>query len=688
MVNNEEGKENKESTESAESTESKEKRGNKESKKDKKNKKKKTARKSKGSTNNSLLRKSVPLIVAASMAFGSGTTVTTQNLLTANGQDNAIAEKKDYTVLFYVIGSDLESDPDAVDYEGAGAATNDMKEIAAAMAEFELDDSVHVVAQIGGSKSWKEKSLADIENARLTIDSEGIHVIEELPDTDMGKSKTVTDFINYACEAYPAEEYIMVFWNHGSGPTSGYGYDVLHDGSSLTLSELQQALEAADYQEFELIGFDACNMGNMETVNALREYAEYMVASPACEDINGWDYHWMEILSEEEASGRKIGREIVNTFADFYQAPDHQSKVATLSCYDMSAYEELWNKIQAYNRELLMSADEDGSVYGNLSRLRSGIAGYYSGELLHETMELLDFKQLFTSLDAARWESYGMSMALDDFVCYSTGISEDMCGISIYLPGKNGMELAEEMFLYITCGFDENYLKFVYNYAKILDEDLEFNLEAIRTKYDEKTGQVQFRIGKELVDQIATAYILTAFQSEDSGEYYLLSTDSDVIIGEDGVLTGILDIKYFTIADQVLCLIEKYNSEARTEYLSPILYHDKICLMTIEVSLDDPDGRIVSIVPYDLNQRAEKEQYTLEEGESFCALYPIVSESGETDLDAFLENNLYHMGETVWLKDYDCELALQDVAFEECFYGLMIQDKTMALHYSNLSRMN
>ena len=663
--------------------------GNEESVKRKKRTKSTKNEENKEDMNKKRLWKAVGILVTSTVvALGGGTAaVTTQNLQTADEQDPIIAEKKDYTVLVYMIGSDLESDPDAVDYEGAGAATNDMKEIAAAMAEFELDDSVHVVAQIGGSRSWMEKSLADIENARLTIDSEGIHVIEELPDTDMGKSKTVTDFIDYACEAYPAEEYILVFWNHGSGPTSGYGYDVLHDGSSLTLNELQQALEAADYQEFELIGFDACNMGNMETVNALREYAEYMVASPACEDINGWDYHWMEILSEEKASGRKIGREIVNTFADFYQAPDHQSKVATLSCYDMSAYEELWNKIQAYNRELLMSADED-DVYGNLSRLRSGIAGYYSGELLHETMELLDFKQLFTSLDAARWESYGMSMALDDFICYSTGISEDMCGISIYLPGKNGMELAEEMFLYITCGFDENYLKFVYNYAKILDEDLEFNLEAIRTKYDEKTGQVQFRIEKEMVAQIATAYILTAYQAEDSGEYYLLSTDSDVVIGEDGVLTGILDIKYFTIADQVLCLIEKYNSNARTEYLSPILYHDKICLMTIEVSLDAPDGRIVSIVPYDLNQRAEKEQYTLEEGESFCALYPIVSASGEADLDAFLENNLYHVGETVWLKDYDCELALQDVAFEDCFYGLMIQDKTMALHYSNLSRMN
>lgn len=635
------------------------------------------------------LKKAVGILITSTIiALGGGTAVTTQNLLTDDGQDNVIAEKKDYTVLLYVIGSDLESDPDAVDYEGAGAATNDMQEIAAAMAEFGLDDSVHVVAQIGGSESWKEKSLADIENARLTIDSGGIHVIEELPDTDMGQSKTVTDFIDYACKTYPAEDYIMVFWNHGNGPTSGYGYDVLHDGSSLTLSELQQAFEAADYQEFELIGFDACNMGNIETVNALHGYAEYMVASPACEDINGWNYQWLEILSEEEASGKKIGRNIVDTFADFYQTSGHQSKMATLSCYDMSAYENLWNNMQAYNRELLMSANADGAVYENLSRQRSQIAGYYSGELLHETMELLDFEQLFTSLNAERWESYNMSKALDDFVCYSTGISEDMCGISIYLPGKKDMELAEEMFLYITCGFEENYLKFIYNYAKILDDELEINLEEIRTKYDEKTRQIQFQIDKELVDRIATAYILTAYQAEDSGEYYLLSTDSDVIIEENGILTGILDIKYFTIANQVLCLIEKYNSEARTEYLSPILYRDKICLMTIEVSLDDPNGRIVSIVPYDLNQRAEKEQYTLEEGESFCALYPIVSENGEADLDAFLENNLYHMGETVWLKDYDCDLELQDVAFEDCFYGLMIQDKTMTLHYSSLSRLN
>lgn len=139
-------------------------------------------------------------------------------------------------------------------------------------------------------------------------------------------------------------------------------------------------------------------------------------------------------------------------------------------------------------------------------------------------------------------------------------ISEDMCGISIYLPGKSGMELAEEMFLYITCGYEENYLKFVYNYAKILDDELEINLEAVHTKYDEETRQIQFQINPGLADQIATTYIPTAYQSEGGG----------------------------------------------------------------------------------------------------------------ADLDAFLENNLYHMGETVLLKDYNCDLELQDVAYADCFYGLMI----------------
>ena len=650
--------------------------------------------------------------LAVAVAVGSSGTVVTQNVVETATQDvvsesnasileiedygdienvESAIECKDYTLMLYIIGSDLESNRSDLesnrnDLEGnpeedidveadGGAASRDMSEIIAAMKEYELDSTVNIVAEIGGTDRWMQENLSDVQTARVTIDSNGINVKEKLTDTNMGASSTLTKFIDYAYQNYPAQHYLMVFWDHGNGPANGYGYDVLHDGDSLTLKELSQSFQSASFHDFDLIGFDACCMGNIETVNALSEYADYLVASPACEDVNGWDYSWLEKLADENATSREIGNYIVDAFEAFYENLDNPNVVATLSCYDLTAYEELYTAVQKYNLDLIDRTDE--TLYEELNSSRNQIAGYYSGGGPNESMELLDFKQLYRTLGAENWETCGIELALEKFVCHTTIEDEAMCGISIYLPIKSDIFLAEHMLQYLNCQFDDNYLQFVYNYARMIDKDLEMDLSSLISEFDEESMEISFQVDAQLAAQVATVYVVTAFPMDDAQGYYLLSTDSDVQAIEDGTWQAILDRKYFAIADEVLCLMEQYSGEKRTDYLSPILYNGKICMMTIEVSMQNPDGRIVSIVPYSEDNFASKEQYVLEEGDTFAALYPILTEEGiDTE---------YYMGDQVTLQDYDCELDLVDVNFGECVYGLMIKDKNLGVHYSELN---
>lgn len=638
------------------------------------------------------VRKKIKIFAAAgALAVGGGTYAVSQAYMEKGPMREKVHEdsgaEKEHTVLVYMIGSDLESSQDAQEEEvqAEGAATADMMEMSAAMKNAGLDEKVNVVVEIGGSRCWKDKRLAGIQNARLTIDSDGIHVKEKLPDTDMGESKSVTEFINYACDTYPARNYYFVFWNHGNGPADGYGYDVLHNGSSLTLDELHKAIDDSRLKNFRLIGFDACCMGNLETANALHTYAEYMVASPACEDIDGWNYSWMEVLSGESVSGLDVGKTIVDTFADYYADFSAHKNMVTLSCYDMSKYEALSEGIQKFNGELLAGAD--GETYKHISADRSRVAGYDSGGGLNEEIELLDFEQFFTYLDAGMWQHYEMEKCVDDFICHAVGISDSLCGISIYLPGKKGDQLAEDMYHYMRCGFEENYIKFVFQYAKTLDQDLEINLNGIHKEYDEKSKTIQFQLDRELMDKMCAAYIMTAYPLDDEEGFYLLSTDSDVTIAEDGTATAILDKEYFSIAGQVLSLIEQSHSGICTRYLSPVMYHDRLCMMTIEVSDNEPDGRIVSIVPYDREQKAQKEQYVLEEGAAFCALHPVLSKNSEIILCEKMSDSLFQMEETVVLNDYDCILELKDIQFDACRYGLMIKDEGLNVHYSSLYQL-
>lgn len=629
--------------------------------------------------------KAAGIVLAGAVALGSAGTVATQAVI--EGADaprtEAAAETKDYTMLFYVTGSDLESSPDGDGEAEDGAASGDMREIVTAMGEYGLDERVNVVAQIGGTRVWADESLAGVQSARAAIDSGGIHVLEELPDTNMGNSGTLTEFIDYACQAYPAEHYLMVFWNHGNGPTDGFGYDTLHGGDSLTLKELNDGFRNAKTQAFDLIGFDACCMGNMETVHALSAFADYFVGSPACEDVNGWDYLWMEVLAKEDVTAKEIGARIVDRFDNFYKEMGNESITATLSCYDMAAYRNLYEVLRGYNAQLW--GTDDISLCEQVSSARSRMAGYYSGGRPGEPLELLDFEQVYRVLDEEGWEAQGLGALMDQFVCRTNVDTEGMSGISLYMPGGQSGDLAEQILYYLNCLYDENYLKFVYRYATMLDQDLEMEMENLTAEFSEDSTEISFRVDEELAANTAAAYLVTAFPVGEDDKFCLLSTDSELYDSGNGIWTGILDIKYFSIAGELLCLIEQYSGEDRTEYLSPIRYNGKLCIMTVEVSLEYPDGRIVSIIPYHEDGQAGKEQYVLEEGAYFAALYPVFPENGEDIFAEAVTEDNYCEGDTVQLWEYDLELELTDVEFSQCCYGLMIKDKNLGTHFSGLT---
>lgn len=65
-------------------------------------------------------------------------------------------DKSDYTVMVYMIGSDLESD--------AACATEDINE----MIESGIGDNVTVVLQTGGTKEWHNNKVTGGETQRLS----------------------------------------------------------------------------------------------------------------------------------------------------------------------------------------------------------------------------------------------------------------------------------------------------------------------------------------------------------------------------------------------------------------------------------------------------------------------------------------------------------------------------------------
>ena len=111
---------------------------------------------------------------------------------------------------------------------------------------------------------------------------------------NMGDPATLRAFIDFGLERYPADNTMLVLWDHGGGwralPVSGSrelcqddtnGYDVLYT------QELGVALSGL---YLSVIGFDLCQEAGIEAVYEIRNSGKYMVASETDTPLAGWNY--------------------------------------------------------------------------------------------------------------------------------------------------------------------------------------------------------------------------------------------------------------------------------------------------------------------------------------------------------------------------------------------------------------
>ncbi len=187
-------------------------------------------------------------------------------------------------------------------------------------------DQVTIVAQMDrfvggydgdGDVTSTKRYLLTQDDDLYTINSEAV---EDLGEVDMGDGQTLYDFANWAIRAYPAEHYVLIMSDHGAGWTGGWSDDDPESGSGLTMQEIDDALGAivADtgIGAFELVGFDACLMGQLEVMSAIAPHAKYAVGSEETEPSLGWAYaKFLQALNDNTAmTGRELGQAIVDSY--------------------------------------------------------------------------------------------------------------------------------------------------------------------------------------------------------------------------------------------------------------------------------------------------------------------------------------------------------------------------------------
>ncbi len=356
----------------------------------------------------------------------------------------------EWTVLFYLCGSDLESV-----YGYASGNLEEILEVRPAISllpsiadargrrinfrAFSRPKKVNVLLQTGGCRNWHDENLRiDIsekalqrwkynfnEDILFSSDTEledylsfdeadtEFELMESLPLASMSAPETLSDFIQWGAKTCPANKYMLVLWDHGGGAKTGVFIDELFQGDVMYLYELQDALKNGGVQ-FETVLIDACLMANLETAYAIHEQAHWLVASEEVVPGKGTAVRrWLqELVANPEIDGERLGRIICDTTQIRYtNEGDKQARsILTWSVIDLTKIERVFNAterffyvldeaFQSYPEiartyaEYILSAEEYGDGQQNMRDL-SGV--FYT----HKTWATLDAKLRDEMLEA------------------------------------------------------------------------------------------------------------------------------------------------------------------------------------------------------------------------------------------------------------------------------------------------
>lgn len=174
-------------------------------------------------------------------------------------------------------------------------------------------------------------------------------------ELNTGDGTTLEYLVRNAVAFAPAEDYMLLFWNHGA---SWYGVcwddsSPLEDGEAdcLQMVEISDALgSVADVLpdgKLQIVGFDACLMAGIEVAYQMRSHAEYMVGAVTTIPVLGWAYgEFVSQVDQMEApTPLEVGTVAVDTYMDKYLLCAGSGiggyPYATLSLIDLSQMDAL-----------------------------------------------------------------------------------------------------------------------------------------------------------------------------------------------------------------------------------------------------------------------------------------------------------------------------------------------------------
>ncbi|MBI5209344.1 MAG: hypothetical protein HY927_05155 [Elusimicrobia bacterium] len=298
------------------------------------------------------------------------------------------------------------------------------------------------LGRIGGYDSsdgdWKgqRRYIVQKDNDASKITSP---VLQDIPKADMGDWKHLVDFVKWAREKAPADRYMLVVWNHGSGwdkrkrgrdiVINGISYDD-ETGNNITTQQLGKVF--AETGRIDVYASDACLMQMAEVGYQIKDYTDYIVGSEETEPGDGYTYDTFlgPVVAKPAMTSKEVAKAAVDSYTAHYaqlRQDATQSAVQSASLARLLAMASDWTK-------LVMAADETAVIRSARSAAQKFDASD-NKDLVHFVRLVgAGTKDAGVKSKGAELEKFLGGEVVSSNATYGAGYKNAL-GLAVYLPG-------------------------------------------------------------------------------------------------------------------------------------------------------------------------------------------------------------------------------------------------------------
>lgn len=607
----------------------------------------------------------------------------------SRGGDKPMGDAGVWTVFVYLCGTDLESD--------GGSATRDLIEMQHATA---VQPDLRFIVEADGTYKWKNDLCENGTKKRLYIANGYTDVVYSGSSKGMGRADTLADFLVWGISNYASQYMALDLWNHGGGSITGVCFDETDDNDSLTLEEIDRALNTAYgfmTDRFEIIGCDACLMATAEFANILVPYARYMVCSQNVESGYGWDYgSFAEALGDGRSSGADIGRYICDSY---YEACEHsrEDEEATMSVVDLGKLDDFLKAFDLYAQDIYEYAGNGGLT--DVLRAGRKALNFGGNNRTEGYTNMVDLKELLQHTEPFSSNAQDAFNKLE--ACVVSVVNgydfQNAGGLSIYFPlsvrGSSELNIFRNICVspyYLSlvdlCAYGSDSMGDIngFDFGSWLGSDSGFWSGGILDGYDfgywddeessslnfdgsdtaisyavepalSSDGVYSFQLTQDSLENLDTVYcnVMMSYYDDDGTEYMLdLGTDDYVDMDRDtGECCDNFSGYWFALPDgQPLCVYLSevcFNSldDYYNLYTAPISLNGKVTNLRIKqsYSLGGMTTEILGVWDgIDEYGSASRDISQLQNGDRICPVYPVYDiDTGDYVFDYYGDDYVY-----------------------------------------------